>query len=109
MVKLAAYGLFWADPIPKVGLVEPMRTEARYQRMGLGRHVLTEGLERLAILGCSWFKVSYIVGNEASRRLYLGGGFRPRSATRTYRRRADPRDAHERTVARGALSELEAG
>jgi RimJ/RimL family protein N-acetyltransferase len=84
--EVAAYGLFWADLTTKVGLVEPMRTEARYQRMGLGRHVLTEGLKRLATFGCSRLKVSYIVGNEASQRLYLGAGFRPDSAARTYRR-----------------------
>ncbi len=28
---IAAYGLFWADPVTGVGLVEPMRTEDAYQ------------------------------------------------------------------------------
>jgi GNAT superfamily N-acetyltransferase len=83
---LAAYGLFWADTVTGVGLVEPMRTEAGYQRMGVGRGVLAEGLDRLARAGCVRLKVSYVVGNEASRRLYVGAGFRPYSSTRTYRR-----------------------
>ena len=86
--EVAAYGLFWADPITGVGLVEPMRTEDRHQRRGLGRVLLTAGLERLAGRGCTRLKVSYIVGNEAARRLYLGAGFAPRSSSRTYRRNA---------------------
>jgi len=84
--ELAAYGLFWADAATGVGLVEPMRTEARHQRIGLGRSVLTEGLDRLARARCQRFKVSYVLGNEASRRLYLAAGFRPWSTSRTYRR-----------------------
>jgi RimJ/RimL family protein N-acetyltransferase len=85
--EVAAYGLFWHDLVTGVGLVEPMRTEDKYQGMGLARHVLAEGLDRLAALGCSRLKVTYIVGNEASRRLYRGAGFNPDSTSRTYRRR----------------------
>jgi RimJ/RimL family protein N-acetyltransferase len=84
--EVAGYGLFWADPITGVGLVEPMRTEDRYQRQGIARHVLTTGLERLAAHGCSRLKVSYMTDNQASRRLYLGCGFHGVSADRTYRR-----------------------
>jgi RimJ/RimL family protein N-acetyltransferase len=84
---VAAYGLFWADLVTGVGLVEPMRTEDRYQGIGLARHVLTTGVERLAAHGCSRMKVSYMTNNEASRRLYLGSGFRASSSDRTYRRR----------------------
>jgi predicted N-acetyltransferase YhbS len=84
--EVAAYGLFWADPVTRVGLVEPMRTEDRHQGRGLGRGVLTAGLERLAASGCTRLKVSYRVGNEASKRLYLGTGFSPGPPSRTYRR-----------------------
>jgi len=38
---VAAYGLFWYDPVTDTGLVEPMRTEDDHQRRGLARHVLT--------------------------------------------------------------------
>jgi RimJ/RimL family protein N-acetyltransferase len=84
--ELAAYCLFWADPVTGVGLVEPMRTEERFQQMGLGRHVLTAGLERLCAQGCSRLKVSYEEQNEAARRLYLGAGFRAYSSSHTYER-----------------------
>jgi GNAT superfamily N-acetyltransferase len=82
---VAAYALFWADPVTGVGLVEPMRTEDAYQGRGLARHLLTSGLDRLAVCGCTAFKVSYIEGNDAARRLYLGTGFAPASTDRTYR------------------------
>jgi GNAT superfamily N-acetyltransferase len=85
---VAAYGLFWADPVTGVGLVEPMRTEDAYQGLGLARHVLARGLELLAAHGCSRLKVSYLAGNEAARRLYLGAGFRQGTTSRTYRRQA---------------------
>ncbi|HKZ25139.1 MAG TPA: hypothetical protein VJ398_05040 [Acidimicrobiia bacterium] len=36
--RVAAYGLFWFDLITGVELVEPMRTEEKYGRLGLVRH-----------------------------------------------------------------------
>jgi GNAT superfamily N-acetyltransferase len=86
---VAAYALFWADPVTGVGLVEPMRTEDAYQRKGLASRLLAEGLDRLARAGCSRLKVSYEVGNEAARRLYLGSGFTLSSTDRTFVRSAD--------------------
>lgn len=85
--RVAAYGLFWFDPATGVGLVEPMRTEERYWRRGLARHVLTAGLERLAKLGSSLVKVSYESTNTAAEKLYLTCGFRPGAPERLYRRR----------------------
>ena len=81
---IASYGLFWADPVTGVGLVEPMRTEDAYQGLGLARHVLTSGLDGLAAHGCTTLKVSYLDGNDVARRLYLGAGFRPGATSRTY-------------------------
>ncbi|MGC2034028.1 MAG: GNAT family N-acetyltransferase [Thermoplasmata archaeon] len=81
---VGAYGLFWADPTTKVGLVEPMRTEDAYRGLGLARHLLAVGLGRSAGAGCSRSKVSFDPVNEPARRLYLGAGFRTVSITRTY-------------------------
>jgi RimJ/RimL family protein N-acetyltransferase len=86
--KVAAYGLFWWDPDTGVGLVEPMRTEQPYWRMGLARHLLTNGLDRLATLGASRLKVSYLSDNPAARELYASCGFRPDSTSRTFRRQS---------------------
>lgn len=84
--EVAGYALFWADPVTRVGLVEPMRTEDRYHRKGLGRAILAAGLDRLAAHGCTRLKVTYIATNEGARGLYLGAGFGPGVPDRTYRR-----------------------
>jgi GNAT superfamily N-acetyltransferase len=84
--EVAAYGLFWADPITKVGLVEPMRTNEGFQRRGLATLLLCEGLTRLSDEGCQRMKVTYMLDNEASRRLYTGCGFTPSVTCTTYQR-----------------------
>ncbi len=88
--QLAAYALFWYDPVTSVGMLEPMRTEDAHQRRGLGGHVLHEGLARLAALGATRLKVSYELDNPASERLYLSSGFTARSTSATWRRGVDP-------------------
>jgi GNAT superfamily N-acetyltransferase len=69
--SVAGYAVFWADPVTKVGLVEPMRTEQPFQGLGVASHLLAAGLDGLARRGCSRFKVSSDIG------LYLRAGFRP--------------------------------
>lgn len=86
---VAAYALFWFDPVTRVGLVEPMRTEDRWQRRGLGRVLLTAGLDRLADKGATRLKVSF--GTMAAREFYVGAGFRVDAAMTTYIRRTASR------------------
>jgi GNAT superfamily N-acetyltransferase len=88
----AGYSLFWFDPVTEVGLVEPMRVEERYQRRGLARGMLTEGIDRLAERGARRLKVGY--GSDVGRRLYVGAGFRPgaTSTSYTWRRRLERTD-----------------
>lgn len=76
--EVAGYGLFWPDPVTRVGLVEPMRTEDQHQRRGIARHILTSGLARLAAAGCTRLKVSSDID------LYLGAGFKPAIAAAIY-------------------------
>ncbi len=71
--NVAGYALFWFDPTTLVGLLEPMRVEDRYQRRGLARLLLTNGLDRLARNGARRCKVGF--ETEAARNLYLGAGF----------------------------------
>ena len=87
---VAAYGLFWFDPVTATGLVEPMRTEAAYQGRGLARHVLAAGIGRLVAAGARRVKVCFHPGNEAARRLYLGAGFEAGKATVVLARAAAP-------------------
>lgn len=80
--EIAGYALFWFDPVTEVGLVEPMRVEDAYQRRGLARAMLTEGLDRLARRGARRLKVGY--GTDAARALYLGAGFQVAATSRTF-------------------------
>ena len=82
--QIAGYALFWFDPVTEVGLVEPMRVEDAYQRRGLARAMLTEGLDRLARRGARRLKVGY--ATEAARALYLGAGFRLSARSRSMHR-----------------------
>jgi ribosomal protein S18 acetylase RimI-like enzyme len=80
--RTAGYALFWFDPVTRVGLVEPMRVEDAYQRRGLARALLTEGLERLARRGAQRLKVGY--STDAARALYEGVGFRTTTLSHAY-------------------------
>ena len=82
--KVAGYALFWFDPSTLVGLVEPMRVEDEYQRRGLARMLLTNGIDRLARKGARRVKVGF--ETDAARHLYLGVGFVQTSADRLFRR-----------------------
>lgn len=87
--EVAGYSLFWLDPVTGVGLLEPMRVEEAYQRRGLARAMIAEGLDRLARRGARRLKVGY--ATDAARRLYVGAGFRVTSTARSYGwRRSDP-------------------
>lgn len=74
--QVAGYGLFWADPITGVGLIEPIRTEQGHEGRGIASHLIAVGADRLAAHGCRRLKVC----ND--RELYLRAGFSPRRAAR---------------------------
>jgi ribosomal protein S18 acetylase RimI-like enzyme len=79
---VAGYALFWFDPVTEVGLVEPMRVEAAYQRRGLAHAMLTTGVDRLVKRGARRLKVGY--ATDVARSLYLGSGFRVTSTHTSY-------------------------
>jgi len=85
---VAGYSLYWFDPVTKVGLLEPMRVLDGFQRRGLARAMIAEGLERLAARGAERMKVSY--GTDAARALYTGCGYRPASTSTWYGRAREP-------------------
>ena len=86
--EVAAYGLFWFDPVTATGLVEPMRTEDAHQRRGLARHIITTCIDLLARAGATRIKICFEPGNPASRGLYLDVGFRPVKQTDVFTRLA---------------------
>lgn len=84
--RVAGYSLYWFDPTTKVGLVEPVRVENKFQRRGLASAMLTAGIELLAARGAERVKISY--GSEAAAGTYQGVGFQPTSTATWYRQSA---------------------
>jgi RimJ/RimL family protein N-acetyltransferase len=82
--EVAAYGLFWYDPVTSVGMLEPLRTEDAHQGRGLARHLVTVGLDRLARLGATRLKVFHELDNAPAVRLYSSLGFIPTHITVNY-------------------------
>lgn len=81
--RLAGYSLYWYDPIASVGLIEPVRVEAEFQRLGLAKAMLSHGLARLVTRGASRLKVSW--ESDAAGALYTALGFRQSDTTSWYR------------------------
>ncbi len=86
--SVAAYGLFWFDPVTLTGVVEPMRTLDAHQGRGLARHVLTSGIDLLTAAGAERVKICFETGNPAAEHLYLSVGFQPVRQTVVLTRRS---------------------
>ncbi len=82
--ELASYGLFWFDPVTETGVVEPMRTMDEHQQLGLARHVLTSGIDRMAVAGAKRIKIAFAEDNPGASRLYLDVGFQPHRSTELF-------------------------
>lgn len=74
---LAAYTTLWYEPENRVALYEPVGCNPDYQRRGLGRAVLYEGLRRLYELGATDAYVNSWLDNSPGALLYRAAGFRP--------------------------------
>lgn len=87
---LAAFCLCWLHPHGRIGQVEPMGTHPNYQRLGLGRAALIEGLWRLHDLGVERVYVGTSAANQRSLPLYQAAGFRLHHAKRAYQQTVAP-------------------
>jgi ribosomal protein S18 acetylase RimI-like enzyme len=81
---LAAFCLCWCSPDGRIGQIEPMGTHPAYQRRGLARAALIEGLWRLHDLGVERVYVGTSAANHRSLPLYASVGFRLHHAKRAY-------------------------
>lgn len=74
--RFAAFCIFWLDPVNKVGLFEPVGAHPDFQKKGLGKAVLLEGLRRMKTNGLETAIVCAEADNEAAIKLYESVGFR---------------------------------
>lgn len=82
--QIGAFCIVWTDTLNRVGLFEPVGTHPEFQRRGLGRAVLLEGLRRLQDRGMKSAIVSTIEDNLAAIRLYEAVGFQVVNRLGTY-------------------------
>jgi len=80
----ASFCLCWPDPVNKIGLFEPVGTHPQYQRLGLGRAVMGEGLRRLQARGMTHAMVCAEMDNPAAQALYASAGFETIGRLLTY-------------------------
>jgi len=77
--RLAAFTVIWIDPISESGLFEPVGCHPDFQRKGLTRALLYEGMRRMQAAGAQTALVTHELEDEnpASARLYASVGFKP--------------------------------
>ncbi len=74
--RIAAFCIAWLDPLNRVGLFEPVGTHLDFQRKGLGRAVVFEGLRQLRAAGMQTAIVGAESDNPPAYHLYVSVGFR---------------------------------
>lgn len=74
--RVASFCIIWTDDLNKAGLFEPMGTHPDFQRKGLGKCLLFEGLRRLKSAGMDEASVCTESDNQAAIHLYESVGFR---------------------------------
>jgi ribosomal protein S18 acetylase RimI-like enzyme len=87
---LVAFCLCWLHPNGHIGQIEPMGTHPAYQRRGLARAALIEGLWRLYKLGVERVYVGTSAANHRSLPLYESVGFQVHHVKRAYQRTVGP-------------------
>jgi GNAT superfamily N-acetyltransferase len=90
--EIAAYCIIWTDAQTRLGHFEPVGTHPDFQRKGLGKCLLFEGLRRLRSEGMTAADVCTNHDNAAAIRLYESVGFQIDKKLLTYKKRGQ----HER-------------
>ena len=85
--QVAAYCIIWTDEISRVGHFEPVGTHPDFQRKGLGKSLLFEGLRRLKAEGMNEADVCTNYDNPAAIRLYESVGFQLNKRLLTYKKK----------------------
>jgi ribosomal protein S18 acetylase RimI-like enzyme len=87
--RLAAFLIYWLDPVSKSGLFEPVGCHSDFQRRGLTRALMYEGMRRMVEQGMTTAVVLHEAPaeNPASSALYRSVGFSPKYSSYVYRQK----------------------
>ena len=84
--RIVSFCKLWLDPVNRTGNFEPVGTHPDFQRRGLGRAVVLEGLRRLQAWGMTRAILGTGIKNEPAIRLYEQVGFHVETQLLTYAR-----------------------
>jgi len=84
--EIAAFCIIWTDETNRVGLFEPVGVHPDFQRKGLGKAIVCEGLRRLQAAEMRAAIVNIEGDNDPAQRLYAATGFRIINRFITYTR-----------------------
>jgi ribosomal protein S18 acetylase RimI-like enzyme len=87
--RCASFCICWLDPINQVGLFEPVGSHPDFQRLGLGKAVMIEGLRRMQAKGMRAAIVGAESDNPAAQELYRSIGFQVVNKMWTYRKKLE--------------------
>jgi ribosomal protein S18 acetylase RimI-like enzyme len=85
--EVAAFCIIWTDELNQIGHFEPVGTHPDFQRMGLGKSLLFEGMRRLKSEGMNEACVCTNHDNHPAIRLYESVGFQKATRLMTFRKR----------------------
>lgn len=73
--RLAAFLVYWPEPVSKCGLFEPVGCHPDFQRRGLTKALMVEGMEQMLAEGMTTAMVIHAADNPAAAALYRSAGF----------------------------------
>lgn len=82
--RFAAFTVIWFDPISQSALFEPVGCHPDFQRRGLTRALMYEGMRGMVTQGMKTAIVAHLTDNAASTGLYASLGFTPKRAITSY-------------------------
>jgi mycothiol synthase len=86
--RLAAFLIYWCDPVSKSGLFEPVGCHADFQRRGLTKALMYEGMRQLQMEGMTAAVVLHLISSAPAAALYAAAGFRRKYTISDYRTRS---------------------
>lgn len=89
--RFAAFLIYWIDPVSKSGLFEPVGCHQDFQRLGLTKALMYEGMRRMIAYGMTMAVVKHQPAqqNPAAAALYRSAGFSLRYTITDYRKQIE--------------------
>lgn len=84
--RFAAFLVYWLDPVSRSGLFEPVGCHRQFQRRGLAKALMYEGMRRMAAAGMRSAIVNHYANNPPAAALYRSAVFRPADTITDWRK-----------------------